>query len=534
MKKNEKNYINIASGVILLYFAGVAILRAHEQHADFLRFHPGEEASVNPFWYVLIFLLGAGLAVVIGWFFISKKNEISARSLLKQTKQKIVLAAEGCAGGFLAVMVGFLSISTLPNFKTRQPEENPVAAEAPVSEEQAKQDSYQFPIPDLPPVKPVDNLIGQAAGVITVNDTQSISGWQSSNQENTSVILAQDQSQLTLLQAVLNKTSSQDDPANAQKYGLNAALLVQPGGTVNMLGGAIQCAAPGAGAAAANGLNASLTISDTVMQTSGENSPLAFAGFQGQMHLRQTQMFSTGALSPSFEVRAGSSITADNVMTQTESIDSPIIQAAGTMAANSLNANAMGSAFAALRPGSDVTLTNCDISSNAGNKSQEASGMFVFAPIDTAKTDPARLTLSSTEVTFNPTSPWQNTAPLFFLQNCPANITLTRSVLTTPSGVLVSAASSKVAVTLDAQGLYGKMNGDAGSSLEVSITNGSTFAGSINTDNTCPNASLTLDAASKMTLTGDVYLTAFTNADPSNSNITASGFHIYVNGEAVV
>lgn len=534
MKRNEKNYWNIACIVILIYFTFLAVLRAHELHAEFVRFHPGEPAQINPLWYVLIFLLGAGCAFAIAWYRVSRANEQPSREVLQSVKDRGIMLGSSCAGGLLAMLIGFLSIGTLPDFRL-QPE-NPVAAVPEPSEEQNEQpeESYQFPIPELPPVKPADNLIGQAAGAVNVADTQTLSGWQNTDQPNMSVVLAQNESQLTLLQASLYKSGGQDDPANAGKYGLNSALLVQPGGTVNVLGGSITAAASGAGAAAVNGLNASLTISDTVMQTTGDNSPLAFAGFQGQMHLRQTQMFSTGPVSPSFIVRAGSNVNAENVMTQTESSDSPIILAAGSMSASALNANAMGSSFAVMRPGSDLTLSSCDVSSNAGNLEGGLAGMFVFDAADTAKTDPARLTLSSTEVTFNPTSAFQNTAPLFALQNCPANITLTRSTLTTPSGVLVAASSSKVSLSMDAQGLYGRITGDGASSLEVSLTNSSVLAGSINPDNACPSASLTLDAASKLTLTSDMYLSAFSNADPSNSNITASGFHIYVNGEAVL
>jgi hypothetical protein len=44
---------------------------------------------------------------------------------------------------------------------------------------------------------------------------------------------------------------------------------------------------------------------------------------------------------------------------------------------------------------------------------------------------------------------------------------------------------------------------------------------------------IVLDKASKITLTGDSYITSLENADTSNSNINFNGYKLYVNGKAI-
>ena len=41
---------------------------------------------------------------------------------------------------------------------------------------------------------------------------------------------------------------------------------------------------------------------------------------------------------------------------------------------------------------------------------------------------------------------------------------------------------------------------------------------------------ITLDKSSKITLTGDSYITSLENADSSNNNINLNGYKLYING----
>ena len=69
--------------------------------------------------------------------------------------------------------------------------------------------------------------------------------------------------------------------------------------------------------------------------------------------------------------------------------------------------------------------------------------------------------------------------------------------------------------------------------LVMSLTNSSSYEGSINKDNGAKSISLTLDKTSNLKLTGDSYITSLINEDSSNSNIDFNGYKLYVNGVAI-
>ena len=60
------------------------------------------------------------------------------------------------------------------------------------------------------------------------------------------------------------------------------------------------------------------------------------------------------------------------------------------------------------------------------------------------------------------------------------------------------------------------------------MTDNSTFTGAVNPDGEGGTVNVTLDDTSTWTLTADSYVTSFTG---DLTNITANGYHLYVNGE---
>ena len=55
----------------------------------------------------------------------------------------------------------------------------------------------------------------------------------------------------------------------------------------------------------------------------------------------------------------------------------------------------------------------------------------------------------------------------------------------------------------------------------------------LNADNFAKSISLKLDNSSKITLTGDSYVTSLDDSDSSYSNINLNGYKLYVNGIAI-
>jgi hypothetical protein len=71
---------------------------------------------------------------------------------------------------------------------------------------------------------------------------------------------------------------------------------------------------------------------------------------------------------------------------------------------------------------------------------------------------------------------------------------------------------------------------DGASSVDLSLTEGTVFTGSINPSGTSGYASLTLDSDSTWILTGDAYLSEFSG---KTKNIETNGYTVYVDGSAI-
>ena len=81
------------------------------------------------------------------------------------------------------------------------------------------------------------------------------------------------------------------------------------------------------------------------------------------------------------------------------------------------------------------------------------------------------------------------------------------------------------------QTISGDIYVDLISTLEMNISDSSSFTGSINSDGSQASAlTVTIDSTSTWTLTADSYVTSFNG---SLDNVVANGYTLYVNGSAV-
>ena len=82
-----------------------------------------------------------------------------------------------------------------------------------------------------------------------------------------------------------------------------------------------------------------------------------------------------------------------------------------------------------------------------------------------------------------------------------------------------------VTLTLTNQEIEGDFIVGSSSSLTLTLVN-SSIKGKINSANTAGTLSITLDADSSITLTGNSYFTSFSNADSTNSNIATGSYSL--------
>ena len=133
---------------------------------------------------------------------------------------------------------------------------------------------------------------------------------------------------------------------------------------------------------------------------------------------------------------------------------------------------------------------------------------------------------------------------MFFVTNTDSVIRLTNTKLSYGSGTLLSVKGTSewgnsgsnggtVKLIAKNQKLKGNIEVDKISEATIYLTKGSHLKGAINTDNTAKALTLKISENSKLTLTGDTYVTSLDDKDSSYSNINFNGYKLYVNGKAI-
>ena len=90
-----------------------------------------------------------------------------------------------------------------------------------------------------------------------------------------------------------------------------------------------------------------------------------------------------------------------------------------------------------------------------------------------------------------------------------------------------------VTLKMTNQKIEGNIVIDNISTLNMTMNHDSSYKGTINSDKSAKSIKLTLDKSSKITLTGDSYVTSLDDEDHTYSNIDFNGYKLYVNGKVI-
>ena len=127
-------------------------------------------------------------------------------------------------------------------------------------------------------------------------------------------------------------------------------------------------------------------------------------------------------------------------------------------------------------------------------------------------------------------SPSNNVFFYLFPENS-SIVNIKNSITNYGSNNLLELAKSTVVINASNQTLNGKVLIDDSSTLQMNLSDKTTYTGSI--PNTKSNISIKLSKDSKINLSGDIYVASLENEDLSNNNIITNGHHIYVNNNQI-
>ena len=386
-----------------------------------------------------------------------------------------------------------------------------------------------------------------ASGSTTVTSTKTVNN-ASSSKSDESAVLVKSGGKATITGKV-TKSSDATNTESSEFNGVNAAVLVQKNGTATIKNATIQTTGKASNAVFASGSSSKITITDSTITTTGSSGARGLdATYGGTIVGKNLKVTTQGASSAALATDRGErSVTVDNSTLETNGKGSPIIYSTGKITLTNSKGNVNGSQNVVVEGKNSATITNSTLSaSGVGNRNNvDNAGVMLYQSMSgDAGNGTATFTSTNSTLSIQSTSSVYKSAPMFFVTNTSAIVNLKNKTLKFGSGILMSIKATSewgnnghnggnVTLNADSQILNGAINLDQLSALTFNLKNGSTYTGQINNDQSAKSVKLTLDTSSKITLTGDTYVSSLEDADSTYSNINFNGYKFYVNGKAL-
>lgn len=381
------------------------------------------------------------------------------------------------------------------------------------------------------------------AGANEVTDTQTLDGVLKSATAEESVVVVKDGGNLTLEDATVTKTGDASDTEKSEFYGLNAALLTKEGSTMTVTGTDITTQAEGANAIFATGEDAVISVQNVTIKTTGNSSRGLDATHGGTVTADQVTIGTFGAHCAAVATDRGEgTITVDNSNLQTAGEGSPCVYSTGNITVSNTEGKATGSSMAVVEGKNSITLQNCDFvcaGTGRANGGIDDAGVMVYQSMSgDAGEGTGNFSAAESELSINEESEQYETAPMFFVTNTDAVITLEDTELNFGSGILLNASGNDgewgeaganggtVALNGQSQILEGDITADEISAVTVNLT-ASVWEGAANPEQETGEITVNLDADSTWEVTGDSYVSVLTNEDETCENISSNGYTVY-------
>ena len=328
---------------------------------------------------------------------------------------------------------------------------------------------------------------------------------------------------------------------NSDFYGTNAAVLVKEG-TLNINGGNVTT-----NGSHANGVfaysNGTINISDTNIKTTSNNSGAIMVTGGGTATANNVTAETDGNSSaPIRSDRGGGTLTVNGGNYTSHGTGSPVIYSTADITVNNANLTSTASEGVVVEGKNSVTLNNVTMeatNTKLNGNSETYKSIFIYQSMSGDSDIGTSSFMAKDSKIIN------NKGEIIFVTNTSTVIEIENNEIINKDtdGNFMKISSAKWGtsgknggiVTLNAknQKITGNILVDNISTLDLSLKNGSSYSGTINSENTAKTINITLDSSSTITLTGDSYITSLNNEIANNSNINFNGYKLFVNGTAI-
>ena len=383
-----------------------------------------------------------------------------------------------------------------------------------------------------------------------INTNESItSGEYTSSNSDENTISATGDIESNLSNITVNKTGDSDGGDNTSFYGTNSAIIAKDGATLNIKNVSITTDANGAngvfsygGSATTNNSNSdgtTVNISDSTITTSKNNSGGIMTTGGGIMNATNLTITTAGTSSAAIRSdRGGGVVTVNKGTYKTTGKGSPTVYSTADITVKDATLISESSEGIVIEGKNSVTLENVtltDTNNSLNGQSTTYKNIFLYQSMSGDAADGEAIFTSKNSIITT------NKGDSFYVTNTTATINLENNTIINndSNGNFLriqkdswgnsGSNGGNVTLNLSNQKANGNIVVDSISKLTINLTNGSSFNGSINSDNE-GEVSLVIDKTSSITLTSDTYVKSLTNEDSSNSNINLNGYKLYVNG----
>ena len=385
---------------------------------------------------------------------------------------------------------------------------------------------------------------GTSANTIT-EDTEVDSETYTSTGDDENALRV-DGATVTLKDITIEKTAgSSSNTEDGDFYGLNAGLLVLNGATATITGATVNTSVTNGNGVFSYGEGTVVNISDSTIRTTENNSGGIQTTGGGTMNAANLDVETQGNSAAAIRSdRGGGTVKVDGGSYVTTGTGSPAIYCTADISVSDATLTANASEGVVVEGKNSVALTDCEVTGNMSNTyngdSDENIHCIMIYQSMSGDADVGEATFSAEGGSIT-----AKTGDMFYITNTDCEITLKDVAFTLANDVFLrvegnsssrgwgteGANGGDVTLTADSQEFTGNILVDEISSLALTMKNGTSYEGAINPDGDGGTVDVTLDDNSTWTLTGDSYITSF---DGDTSNITANGYHLYVNGEQVL
>ena len=385
---------------------------------------------------------------------------------------------------------------------------------------------------------------GTSANTIT-EDTEVDSETYTSTGDDENALRV-DGATVTLKDITIEKTAgSSSNTEDGDFYGLNAGLLVLNGATATITGATVNTSVTNGNGVFSYGEGTVVNISDSTIRTTENNSGGIQTTGGGTMNAANLDVETQGNSAAAIRSdRGGGTVKVDGGSYVTNGTGSPAIYCTADISVSDATLTANASEGVVVEGKNSVALTDCEVTGNMsntynGDSDENIHCIMIYQSMSgDADVGEAAFSAEGGSIT-------AKTGDMFYITNTDCEITLKDVAFTLANDVFLrvegnsssrgwgteGANGGDVTLTADSQEFTGNILVDEISSLALTMKNGTSYEGAINPDGDGGTVDVTLDDNSTWTLTGDSYITSF---DGDTSNITANGYHLYVNGEQVL